>query len=138
MGIKLEKIVFGLLLFSLILVTGVLIISNLNTNYNSGIGMDQYDGVYNTINDTYDMSQSMKNDSLINAEFTTAEDWQGSVQGSYKAVRTMKDAFAIIGNILNQVAATIGIPSFMVKFALTGFTLFIVFGVIYLFRGYSP
>lgn len=138
MGIKLQNIVYGLLLFSLILATGVLMIGDINENYNAGIGTDDYSPVYDTINDTYDLGQSMKNDTVTNADFTTAEDWEGSVQGAYKSGRTMKDTFSIIGDIINTVAEGIGVPTFMVQFAITALTVTITFGLIYLFMRYSP
>lgn len=137
MSRRLEKLMVGMLIFSIVVVSLVFVIGDINHNYGTDIGTSDLTGVYDTINDTYNITQDIEG-KAIDAELSTATDetWNSMVKGSYSGVRSpfkmAKGAFSILGSIFNSLARTLGVPSYFIVFTITIIFITLVFGIIYL------
>ena len=119
------------------IVTGVFIVQDINTNYNLSMSTDEFNDTYNTVDSMYDISQGMKGQT-IDADISTTSSWESMTKGSYSAIRLVANTFTLIGNIINDVAEVLPIPPYFFKFAIAALTIAVVFGVIYLFIRFRP
>src|SRR3990167_1285085 len=131
-GIK--EIVLGIIIFSLFIYGGVFLLVDINTNYDANIDTSDFKNTFNAINETYDLSESMKNESF-GTDITEANSIDDLVAGSFRAIRQTSTTFGIIGAAINDFAAIIGLPASLIKFALTALTLVFVFAIIAFVRG---
>ena len=133
-ALSLDKFAIGFVIFSIFVVIGVTMIADINTNYETSIDTNNFNSTYNVINQTYDLSQDIKDDT-VDADISDQESWQSMAKGSYSAVRLMTQTFNLIGAIMNDIAITLGISAVIVKFAITIISLAIFFAIIYLVMG---
>lgn len=131
---RIDEFLVAFVVFSVIVVTGVLLIGDLNTNYNLDIDTSDFNETYNTIDTMYNLSQDMK-EKTIDADISDEESWESMAKGSYSALRLTKDTFGLVGDIINQVAKQLGVPAYMVTFALTVVTIVLIFAIILLVMG---
>lgn len=129
---KLDAFLIGFVIFSLIVVTGVLMVQDVNVNYGVDVDTSDFNETYNTIDEMYDVSTGMQGH-VLDTELSDTEAWESSVKGSYSAVRLVKNTFSLFSNIITSISQTLGIPSYFIKFALTAVTILILFAIIYLF-----
>lgn len=139
MTFRLDAFVIGLVIFSLFIVGGTFIISDISNNYGVDMNTSEFSNTYNTINDMYGLSQDMKNDSL-DAEISGSDQtWESMTKGSYSGIRkVVKGSFKLVFDIVNDVADTLQIPAFFVTALILIITLSIVFGLIFLFLRFKP
>lgn len=137
---RLDQLVLGLFVFSFVIVTGVLWIGDTNTNYASmgaNMSTEDFSNVYNTINDTYALGQGMKN-ATLDADISETDSWESMTRGSYSGIRLIKNSFGIIGNVINDLALSLGIPEYIVVFAMGALAVSIVFGIIFILMRFNP
>lgn len=131
---ELDKFLIGLLVFTAIIVGGTLIIADLNSNYEfagTNISTDEFSTVYDTTDEIYNLSQDMK-DSVIGTEVEEDATEDSMFKGVYKTLRFVQNSFSLVGDIINAIAETIGIPSFFITLALAALAIAIVFALIYI------
>lgn len=134
---KLDQYLMGFIIFSLIVVSGVLIIQDVNTNYDLDMSTEEFNSTYNTIDSMYNISQD-QNDDVLGQEIDEEDPIDSAVTGSYSAIRLIYSTYDLIGNIIRDIASTLHIPAFFITFALTALTISIMFGIIYLFVRFRP
>lgn len=133
---KLDAFIIGIAIFSFFIVGGSLVLNDVFDNYDVNASVtgegSNFSSVYNTINETYELSQDIKEHTL-EAELEGAdESWESMVKGSYSGIRMVKNSFTLVGDILDEIAKVVGIPAWMIKFAITILTVSILFAIIYL------
>lgn len=130
---KIEGFLLGFVIFSVFIVGFVYVIGDLNTNYQgivqNNISTSKFNNTYNTINNIYNLSND-QSDAVFGSELETDNFVDTAYKGAYTALRQIRTTFSLMGNIFNDVATEIGIPSFFIKFALTALLLLIIFGII--------
>lgn len=132
---ELDKFLIGILVFAAFIVGGTLIIGNINDNYD-GIMQDQintssFGSVYDTTDEIYNLSQDMK-DSVLGTEVDADATEDSMFKGVYKSLRFVSNSFSLVGDIINAIADTIGIPAFFVTLALAALAISIIFSIIYI------
>lgn len=127
---RLEYLAASFILFGLIVLSGTILIGDINNNYGLSISDSEFTDVYNTINETYEISKDMQGhvDGQINEEDTA----NSMFSGSYSAIRLVWSFFSLFGDIVNAIAEALGIPQLFVISAVTILTIFVVFSVAYL------
>ena len=127
---------------SFIIVAGTLVWGNVIFNYGLNTSTNSseanFSKIYDIINDTYDLSQDVKNSTLYSdiESGTTAAD--SMLLGSYKAIKTSIVLLpSLIYNILTAIASQLHLPGFVLVFAITGLFIMIIFSLIYLIFRYT-
>lgn len=129
---RLDHFIVGFIVFSVIIVTFVYAVQDTNNNYPTiNTSTEEFSAVYNTINETYAISQEMKEQS-IDADITDTEPWESMTKRSYTALRGVKNTFQLVGDIINALAVQLHIPAFFIKFAMAALSVIVVFSIIYL------
>lgn len=136
---KLDQFVIGIVIFGLAIFVYTLMIADVNDNYSSvDLNESKYSEIYNTIDDSYDLSQSMK-ESSVGSDIEEEESWESMTKGGYSAVRQIiTTPVSLVGDILEAIADEIGIPAPIIKVAMIVLTLSIIFSIIFLFMRYKP
>jgi len=132
---ELDKFLIGLLVFTAIIVGGVLVIGNLNDNYSDvmdeNINTSAFGDVYDTTDDIYNLSQDMKG-AVLGGEVDEEATEDSMFKGVYTTLRFVQSSFGLVGDIVNAIASEIGIPSFFITLALAALAISIIFGIIYI------
>ena len=128
-----EPFLIGFVVFSLFVVAGVFIMADINHNYagiiDSNLSTSEFNDTYNTIDEMYNISQDQA-DQVFGSEVSEDNVIDTSYKGVFSAIRLVRNTFRLLGNIMNDVAYTIGVPSFFIKFALAALTIAVLFGII--------
>jgi len=135
---RLDKFLIGFLVFSLIITVGVLMISDVNTEYELNKTTDQFDdlsGVYNVSGEMYSLSQDMKEETLEADIEGSDQSWESTIKGGYSSLRLISNSFRLVAEVANALAETIGIPVFFVTTLMVVITILIVFSIVYLVFG---
>lgn len=152
---KLEQILIGLLLFSLVVVGGSLVVNDLKGNYNvSMTGQDEslFNGSMNESSSGRDGSyydtfyKINKTATNLNDKIMGTKDSKISgitaldmlINGAYSAVILLKDSFSIVGNIIKQTSFVLGIPPFIGAIIYTIFIISVIFTIIYMMFRFKP
>lgn len=130
---RLDKLLLGLLVFSVFILAGTNIVLDLNTKYDDvDISTANFDPeLYNYSNGLYDTAEGMDSQTLGGSveEDSTEE---SMFKGSYSAIRQFTNAYTWMGNIINLVAKEIPGLNIFIGFALTAAWLLVIFGIIFL------
>ena len=137
---RFDKILFGFLIISLMVLGGVMMINDMDNKYseeNLTLSDEDFDGVYEKIDEVYGITSDAKDDTL-GADIDETDSWESMTKGSYSAVRLVGGSVPMFMNITSVVAEKVGVPSFMVKIAYVAFVITIIFGIIYMIFRYEP
>lgn len=133
--VKIDQFLIAFVVFSFFVVMAVFLIQDINTNYDDvNLPTDQFNETFNTIDEMYSISQGVKNDT-IDADISDDESWQSMAKGSYSAIRLVRGTFGLFGDIIQEVSKSIGIPAWVVTFAITVVTIMVIFALIFLVMG---
>lgn len=131
--IKIEMFLIGFCIFSAFILMGVFIIKDINTSYegiiDEKISTADFNESFNSVDKMYNISQDQK-EVVMGGELTAGSITESSFGGTMTAVRMVSGTFSLVGAIINDVSKTIGIPTFLIKIALTIISISIIFGVI--------
>ena len=141
------KLLIGLLVFGIIVVNGVLFMTDMDDNYGefgANVTTDTFtpleERARNITEGLYGTSGKVKNATLGSVADADEEPWQATVKNSYTAVRFLKDSFSLVGDMANVLAIAIGFEeeSIFVKAINSALLIFISFSLIYLIFRYKP
>jgi len=135
---KLDQFVIGIVIFGLIIFVGTQMIGDANVTYNISINESEYSDVYDTIDDAYELSDSMK-ESSVEGDIDDEESWESMTKGSYSAVRqVITTPVTLMGQIMEALGQKLGIHPVIIKVGLIILSLTIIFSIIYLFMRFKP
>ena len=130
---KIEAFLVGFVVFSLMIVSGVYIMADINTNYaniiDNNLSTSEFNATYNTVDTMYNISESQKED-VFGTDLSEDNVAETSYKGVFSAIRLVRNTFNLLGNIINDISKNIGIPSFFIKFGLTALSIAVLFGII--------
>jgi|ETNvirnome_2_300_1030623.scaffolds.fasta_scaffold00278_7 hypothetical protein len=135
----LDKLVMGVLLFSLILVSGLFIIGDVNSSYDDvSLDTSKFDKIGNQTDEIFNLTNNMKEDVFGETEEDTIVD--SMFKGAYTALRVLKGMFELVGSTIGAVLNEIGIANagLFSTVALTAFSIIIVFSVLYMIFRFKP
>jgi len=139
-GIRFDHILIGFLLLAFTMITGALMVADINNNYDDiNISDDKFSGVYDKVDEVYGINQEAEEDTLGGQIDQGADDetWESMTKGSYSAVRMMTGTIPLFTNITNTIASELGVPAFIPKIATIAFLITLVFGLIYMIFRFS-
>lgn len=134
---KPDQLLIALIVFSVVVVTGVLMMGDINDNYNLNLSTSEYTNTFNTIDEIYNTSRQAQAHTL-GGEVDETDSWESMTKGAFSAMRLLIVAPELIGNIITDVAEEIGIPSFMITAALGTVAILIIFMIIYVVMRFKP
>lgn len=145
---RIESVVIGILLFSTFVVGGALILSNLYDNYDITEDTSLFNGTNESsrnANSQFDFIQNMTNITERYQNKMTPEGGITPVTGIdmafANAVATfgfVRVSFQYLGMIIEQVAMTLHIPTFIVVVISSMFTITLIFTIIYMIIRFKP
>ncbi len=115
-------------------------INDLDKKYeeeNLNLSDDDFDGVYDKIDDVYGITKESGEDT-IGADIEDTESWESMTKGSYSAVRLVGGAAPLFMNVTSVVSAKVGVPEFVVRIAYITFLITIFFGLVYMIFRFIP
>lgn len=129
---EIDKFMIGMLVFSAIILTGTLVIGDINNNYpDIEMSTSDFSEVYDTTDQLYNTSQTMKG-SILGGEVDDDNTENSMFRGVYSALRSVTLSFELFGDLVNAIAGTLGIPAFFITFGLAALALAITFALIYI------
>ena len=136
MAFKIETLLIGLVVFGVFIVSGVLMIADINSNYNTTIGNDE------NFNSTYTLSNRMLSETnkttqdmqekMLDSDVSTTDTISSMLKGGFSAIRLVKNSFGLVNSLLHNIASALDIPTFFVGAAFTIILILVVFTIIYL------
>lgn len=134
---QLKEFAIGIVIFGVCIFAYAGMIADANNNYNLDLNESEYSEVYETIDESYNLSQSMK-ESSVGGEIDDSEAWESMTKGSYSAVRqVITTPVSLTGSIMQTLAIKLGINPVYVKAGLVILTLAVIFAIIALFMRYK-
>jgi len=141
MGFRLEQLIMGSLIFTLVVVVfGIGVIVDIGDNYDVPVDTSDelFNSRYDSLNSTYDTGVTMKN-KTIDAETSGGdESWESMTKSSYSAMREGRNSFQMIGDVLNAIASKLGVDSRYVQAAMTVLAILISFFILYIIFRFKP
>lgn len=140
--LRIENYFIAFIVFTLVIVAGMGIITDVNTNYNVTMGKEStfnttYDRANKMYNDTYATSSSMKSD-VADADISEDTTENSMFKGAFTAVRSSVGIFSIVGGLINDVGGALGIPEVFLSLAIATFLIIIAMALIYLIFRFRP
>lgn len=132
MVLELDKWVISFIVFGVFITGTLLVIGDLQTNYNPAMNDSEFSDTYETIDDTYEISQEISNRTL-GSDVEDEGVLESIVKGAFLAVKQIKNTFTIFINVLGDLADSLQLPSFLVNAAIGVMILAVIFALIYLF-----
>lgn len=131
---KIEALFLGVVTFIAIVITGVIMINDMNKNYGDlgvNISNSSFKNTWQDSAEIYNISISAKDD-VIGTELSDTNIVSSSYKGAFSAFRLAKNTFSFINSLIIDMANTLHIPAFWVQLALTAIAIMITFAIIYM------
>lgn len=132
MAMELDKWVITFVIFGVIVTGSLLLIGDLQTNYNPGMNDSEFSDTYETIQDTYELTNSTR-DTLFSSEFSDESALETIVKAAFIAVKQVSNTFTMFVDVLWELAGALGVPSFFIWAAISVMTIAVVYALILLF-----
>ena len=131
---RLDSFIIGILVFSVFMIGGGLVFDSVVGTYglNTTSNITGFSSAYDSINETYDLSQDVKDETLDAETSGEDESWESLVKGAYSGVRLVRNSFGLAYDMIHLIARQVGIPLFLVDAAIIALTVAILFAIIYL------
>jgi len=135
----LNKVIFGIMIFAAVIITGVLTVGDLNQNYEDlSMDTERLDDIFvnstSFANNTHTMSLSMKCALLGSKEECSVSDTgtaeERMFKGAFSAVRLIKGIFGMFGDVSEFVADLFNIPVALRGFIKAGFFIAVSYMII--------
>lgn len=134
---RLDSMLVGFIILSVMIVGGTLMIGSYNESYDLNMSSDEFGEVYDVIDEMQGTKDGIKDDTL-NADISDTDSWESMTKGSYSALRLTSNSFSLFNNILTAISTTLGIPHFFVKAAFIAFSILVIFAIVYLVFRVNP
>lgn len=137
MSLGLDKFAVSIIVFFVIIIAGVMIINDVNTNYEDlGVDMDvdQYiSGTHNlsTTDEVLNVSEDMHTD-MFGEEVDTESTADSMFGGGYSATKLITTPISLTKEIMSQIAYEMGIDDVFVQYAGVALIILVTFAVIFL------
>lgn len=138
---RLDAFMISLLVFSVIVVSGTLLMVDLNEHYTEvgvNLSQDDFGDSYNQVSELYNISKSLE--SSVSGGETDSDSTEDSLfKGGFNAARQgFLSIFVVPGTIIKDVAKTVGIPAIFVTATIAAFLIILSFAIIYLIFRFQP
>jgi hypothetical protein len=135
MGLK--EITIGAFVFSFVVITALLVMGDLNTNYSdAGVNMTS---AINMFDDKYDLRDEVGNDSnsyyeniLGESDIDSSDTESSMFSAAFKSISLLQNSASMINNMMSTIADKLGLPDYVFKFASAILFIIITFGIIFL------
>lgn len=134
----LHGILFGFLFFAAVVVSGVFLIGDINANYDLNIDNSSFSETYNTVDEIYNITRDSEQD-LYESDISEEELWSSMTKGGFKSILNV--AFStpeLLEAIMKDIATTLGLPPFVVRFVFAGFFILLVALAFYFVMRLTP
>lgn len=129
---RLDQIIISIIFFSLVLVAGVVVIGDVNTNYNANIDEGQFSNTLDNVTNTYNIGKDL-NDKTVDADISEGAVEDALFAGGFVGARqAVKGNIGIISTAMVELAGALNIPQYMVTMAMSAISITLLFGLIYL------
>lgn len=138
---RLDKFVISILIFSLMVMSSLLIIADINTNYaDAGVNISTEKfgnvSIYNLSSDFNDMGQNLKDKTIDGKEIDESDAVDSLFTGAYSAIKLVVSSIEMVMDLFTAIAMEIGLSegaaSLLSGFLLAALMIIIVFSIIYL------
>ena len=133
---KFEELFIGILIFTLVVTTSVLWMTDLNSRYGKyGVNIDTspYTSDYNKTEEIAQLAGI--GDSQVAGEATGDDAQPSMIRGAYGALKLVGNSYDMVGSILRSASTYLGIPSYFISTAIVALIITIVFSIAYLLLG---
>lgn len=130
--IEIDKWIISFIVFGLFITTGILIITDLKTNYNPTMNTSDFSNTYETIDEMYNISKQMKDKTVeqdISEESFASTMWRNS----FLALKQLTNTFSIFDAVSKDIGAKLGIPEFFITAAFSVVIIMVIIALIYMF-----
>lgn len=141
---RFDSWILGILIFSVIATIGVLLITDINTNYSSvGVSIDTSDfsSSFNKVNDAY-QTINKTGDNIKGSDTDTDTAENSLFKAGFKTLRDLifgdSNVFSITGAIIMDISTVFGIPPIITTAAVAAMIILLFFAVIYLIFRFIP
>ena len=139
---EIEKYLISFLIFILIVATGSLMITDLNTSYDNVPGYHEIQGgIANDMEDNKTIVQGITSnmEGLIITQQISEETTEGDMfRGGYSALRSLYQTRQIFQDIIQTIGQYVGIPAIFIDIGVTIVVILIVTSVIYMIFRFQP
>ena len=140
--LRLENYLLASIFFIVVIIAGMGLITDVNTSYNVSMGQETafnttYSRAQTMYNDTYDTSLTMKG-KVIDADITEDTTENSMFKGAFSALRSLTGLFSLVGGLVNDVGAVLGIPSIFINMGIIAFLTILSMAIIYLVFRFKP
>lgn len=143
---QIDKFVIGLVVFGLVLLSGVLMIVDTDNNYDDfNLTSDESSSFTNLqtraneiLNTTDEMTEEQKNE-IIGSNGSVESDaaWESMIKGGYSAIKVTSGSFGLANDALGTVQEELKFPSYFKNAAFGIIVLLVVFALIYMVFRYK-
>jgi len=133
---KFEELFIGILIFTLVVTTSVLWMTDMNNRYGKyGVSFDvsPYTSDYNKTKEIADLAGI--GDSQVAGEASGEDAQPGMIRGAYGALKLVTNSYDMVGSILLASSTYLGVPSYFISTAIVALIITIVFSIAYLLLG---
>lgn len=133
---KLDQFAVAVLMFSAIIVMGLMVVDDVNDNYADqgvSINTDSFSNLTDSSEELYNYSQDVY-DKIGQSE----TDAGALLQAAYSGLRLTVIPFKVAGNYINAVATQLSIPDEVVAFLIGGMAILFTFALVYLIFRFIP
>ena len=134
--LRLENYFIAFILFTVIVIGGMGVITNINTNYEVSMGQEsQFNTTIARANQVYNSTQSTSSSmktSVADADISEDTTENSMFKGAFSAVRNSMGVFGIMGGLINDIGGALGVPDVFINLAIAAFLVILAFSLIYL------
>ena len=140
--LRLENYFLAFMIFTLMIVAGMGIVTNVNKNYNLTIGTESefnttYRRANETFEDTYSTASGMQSD-VYGAPISEDTTENSMFKGAFKAIRNSMGIFGIVTAVITDIGGALGIPGVFMSIAIAAFLIILAMALIYLVFRFRP
>jgi len=133
-----DKYLIGLLIFSVVMIVGMMMVQDINENYdNVNILQDDFESSSNITSNVYNLSQDIK-ESIYDKDIDETDSPSSMFSGAYKALRFFAGSFALVGGLLSTAVKIELLPAVFLYPFLTIVTILVIISVVYMVFRFQP
>jgi len=136
---RFDHILIGFLLVAVFTIGGVLMIDDINDNYEDvNMSSNNFENVSNLVDEMFNITQQAKEKTVDTEVSGEGESWESMTKGSYSGVRLIKGSFKLFSALTFSISNKLGVRSEFVIIAFITFVITITFGIIYMIFRFIP